>query len=445
MQKRSDQITSKISTSNTNSNSLHVANVNLDNGGGGIGGSGPAHFRLNNRNKSAAFLSSEQANNITSHHGNQSSSVNNNININNNSTNNTSLNKMQNLITKNFIDFNLLASAAPQAHHLVNKNRNYIVPSHQQQVKLANSGMSNSQQQQDPSNKLIEDILAQNRRVSNFNRQPSITNIQLPSSITIINRSLEEKFLNPDKLIAERRNLTGCPIIENDDSLKLINYQHNQIRTIQNLDQMRSLIFLDLYDNQIEKISGLDNLINLRVLMLGKNRIHKIENINHLIYLDILDLHGNEISKIENMSNLNELRVLNLASNQIKVVENLNNMSSLIELNLKRNEIADIVGLEYCPKLQRLFLSYNEIYSVYCFKNAHLAVSIQELTLDNNSICRDKNYRRNVLASFAGLRKLDNKRITDEEKRVAERTYHKEESKKREIEQLANMEVNTNH
>ena len=92
-----------------------------------------------------------------------------------------------------------------------------------------------------------------------------------------------------------RRNLNACPIIEGDDQLKLINYQHNQIRSISNLDQMRSLIFLDLYDNRIERINGLHSLINLRVLMLGKNRIEKIENLDHLVYLDVLDLHGNQV------------------------------------------------------------------------------------------------------------------------------------------------------
>ncbi len=92
-----------------------------------------------------------------------------------------------------------------------------------------------------------------------------------------------------------RRNLNACPIIEGDDQLKLINYQHNQIRSISNLDQMRSLIFLDLYDNRIERINGLSTLINLRVLMLGKNRIEKIENLDPLVYLDVLDLHGNQV------------------------------------------------------------------------------------------------------------------------------------------------------
>lgn len=73
-------------------------------------------------------------------------------------------------------------------------------------------------------------------------------------------------------LLLCRRRLTVCPILDGEDQLRLLNYQHNQIRKLSNLHTLRKLIFLDLYDNQVEEISGLSNLRSLRVLMLGKNR-----------------------------------------------------------------------------------------------------------------------------------------------------------------------------
>ena len=69
-----------------------------------------------------------------------------------------------------------------------------------------------------------------------------------------------------------RRKLSVCPILEGEDQLRLLNYQHNMITKIQHLSTLKRLIFLDLYDNQIEEISGLSSLKSLRVLMLGKNR-----------------------------------------------------------------------------------------------------------------------------------------------------------------------------
>ena len=63
-----------------------------------------------------------------------------------------------------------------------------------------------------------------------------------------------------------------CPVLEGEEQLRLLNYQHNSIREISHLSALKRLIFLDLYDNMIEEISGLGNLRSLRVLMLGKNR-----------------------------------------------------------------------------------------------------------------------------------------------------------------------------
>lgn len=73
-------------------------------------------------------------------------------------------------------------------------------------------------------------------------------------------------------MVVFRRKLTVCPILEGEDQLRLLNYQHNAITRIQHLSTLRRLIFLDLYDNQIEQIAGLASLKSLRVLMLGKNK-----------------------------------------------------------------------------------------------------------------------------------------------------------------------------
>lgn len=73
-----------------------------------------------------------------------------------------------------------------------------------------------------------------------------------------------------------RRRLTTCPILEGEDYLRLLNFQHNLISRVSHLENLKRLIFLDFYDNQIEEISGLSALRSLRVLMLGKNRLVNI-------------------------------------------------------------------------------------------------------------------------------------------------------------------------
>ncbi|XP_054693230.1 leucine-rich repeat-containing protein 49 isoform X6 [Grus americana] len=122
------------------------------------------------------------------------------------------------------------------------------------------------------------------------------TNLGSSSSITfpVLQRTAEEKVLNSDRLTLERQKLTVCPIIDGEDHLRLLNFQHNFITRIQNISNLQHLVFLDLYDNQIEEISGLSTLRSLRVLLLGKNRIKKITNLENLKNLDVLDLHGNQ-------------------------------------------------------------------------------------------------------------------------------------------------------
>lgn len=205
---------------------------------------------------------------------------------------------------KNYIDLNLQEPFYQSPSNSFNQSANYqmIALYQPNRVQSSRNNHHNLKIIND-SNKFLEDVLAHSKRktlsynpFANSSYQSFCSNspsIPIPNNYLMINRTVEERNLFPDKLIMDRRNLIFCPKIEGEDTLKLINYQHNQIRSIQNLDTMKNLIFLDLYDNRIEKINGLANLINLRVLMLGKNKIQKIENLENLIFLDILDLHGN--------------------------------------------------------------------------------------------------------------------------------------------------------
>lgn len=255
--------------------------------------------------------------------------------------------------------------------------------------------------------------------------------------VPIVYRLPEERQANPDRLNLDRRRLTTCPILEGEDYLRLLNFQHNLISRVSHLENLKRLIFLDFYDNQIEEISGLSALRSLRVLMLGKNRIRNISNLDSLTKLDVLDLHGNKIVKIENLSHLTELRVLNLAGNEIVHVSSVSGMRALAELNLRRNKICTVEDIDLLPNLQRLFLSFNCITSfddIQCLANS---TSLNELSLDGNPFATHSNYKQSVLRNLSSLRQLDMKRISEEEKRIASVMARKEEEKKKEISKLA--------
>ncbi|XP_069758480.1 leucine-rich repeat-containing protein 49 isoform X2 [Narcine bancroftii] len=262
---------------------------------------------------------------------------------------------------------------------------------------------------------------------------------ELPSTpgIPVVYRTAEQRAECSDRLNLDRRNLTVCPILEGEQQLRLLNFQHNLITQIQHVSNLHCLIFLDLYNNQIEEISGLSSLKSLRVLMLGKNRIKTISNLEHLTDLDVLDLHANQISRMENINHLTELRVLNLAGNLIVHVENVSGLDSLTELNLRRNRIESVRDADTLPCLQRLFLSFNNISrfeNIVCLANS---LSLSEVTLDGNPIAQESWYKRTILRHMVQVRQLDMKKITEEEKRMASVMARKEDDKKREIHKQA--------
>ncbi|XP_028397143.1 leucine-rich repeat-containing protein 49-like isoform X2 [Dendronephthya gigantea] len=250
--------------------------------------------------------------------------------------------------------------------------------------------------------------------------------------VPVVYRLPEDRHTNPDRLNLDRRKLNVCPILEGEDHVRLLNFQHNMISKIENISQLKRLIFLDFYDNHLECISGLSSLKSLRVLMLGKNRIRKIENLDALTKLDVLDLHGNKLSSIDNLNHLSELRVLNLAGNDISVVRNLHGMQALAELNLRRNKIVSVSEIDQLPNLQRLFLSFNSIQSFDDIRCLSQCNALSELSIDGNPFSLEVSYKHCVLRNVPNLRQFDMRRITEEEKRLANVISKKEDDRKKE-------------
>ena len=238
---------------------------------------------------------------------------------------------------------------------------------------------------------------------------------QIPG-VLVVYRKPSERAANPERLNLDRRELAHLPLLEGEEKLRLLNFQHNSISKIENLVSLPNLIFLDLYSNQIKEISGLHTVPTLRVLMLGKNLIEKIKNIQLLTKLDVLDLHSNQIGKIESLGHLVELRVLNLANNQVAVIENLEGLTALTELNLRRNRIEAVSGLERVPALQRLFLSNNKVEDFERAAGLSACRALAELALDGNTIASLSSYVQWAITICPSLRVLDAKKVAKDTK-----------------------------
>ena len=242
-----------------------------------------------------------------------------------------------------------------------------------------------------------------------------------PESLVVF-RSPEERLRNPERLNLDRRQLDMCPIMEQELRLRLLNFQNNNIRQIQNLENLPNLIFLDLYNNKLTSLEGpIASVKGLRVLMAGKNRISVISNLTALRKLDVLDLHSNDIKQIDGLQGLADLRVLNLAGNSIPAVKNLMSLQSLTELNLRRNVIEKVYELDKLPALQRVFLSHNLIANLPDLQCLFMVKFLIELSLDGNPMSEGDpaQYRAKIISGMPGLRHLDLKRVTDEERILA--------------------------
>eukprot|EP00933_Yihiella_yeosuensis_P014564 TRINITY_DN13012_c1_g1_i1.p1 TRINITY_DN13012_c1_g1~~TRINITY_DN13012_c1_g1_i1.p1 ORF type:complete len:884 (+),score=159.60 TRINITY_DN13012_c1_g1_i1:180-2831(+) len=236
--------------------------------------------------------------------------------------------------------------------------------------------------------------------------------------VLVARRSMKSRERSPERLHLDRRKLDRCLSLQDEDKLRLLNYQNNAISRIEHLGNLPSLVFLDLYDNKVQQIENLEFCKNMRVLMLGKNQITSIEKLEALKHLDVLDLHSNRINEIKNLGHLSCLRVLNLAGNQLREIQSLSGLRSLSELNIRRNSLLNIEGIQGVPQLQRLFASHNRISVLEGVVELGCLKQVKEVALDGNPVSGNfsKVYRGHIVSLCPSLENLDGKEVSNQDR-----------------------------
>lgn len=218
-----------------------------------------------------------------------------------------------------------------------------------------------------------------------------------------VERTKQAKDAQPERLNLDRRHLDSCCLILNDERLRLVNYQHNNIAEVSSLAGLPNLVFLDLYSNKVNRVLDMHHVPLLRVLMLGKNCLTCVEGLEPLARLDVLDLHNNEVSSLRGFASLPSLRILNLAGNKVaSLAPGLHQLTSLTELNLRRNSIRAVDGGKagrtlVPPALQRLFLSHNCIERLDDLSDLRTLTNLKELTVEGNvELCASWKRQRSI-------------------------------------------------
>ena len=145
-------------------------------------------------------------------------------------------------------------------------------------------------------------------------------------------------------------------------------------------------------------------------LIFSYKNIYKIQGLRGLEKLEILKLDNNLISKIENLSELKNLKSLDLSFNKIKKIENLEKLENLTDLSLYHNLIEEInySDLKGLKKLSLISVSHNKIKNIMDLLRAIKPIkSLEVLTVANNPLTNDSEYKNYIFANMPDLKYLD--------------------------------------
>lgn len=161
-------------------------------------------------------------------------------------------------------------------------------------------------------------------------------------------------------------------------------------------------------------------------ITLSFKRIGRIENLMGFEKLVKLCLDNNYIEDISNLGQLVTLKWLDLSFNKIRKIQGLDSLVNLEDISLYSNKISVVEGLDKLTKLQCLSLGNNRIDSLEQVIRLRQIRSLKMLTLSDNPVCKEAEYRMIVLAYVDSIKYLDYALINTAERATAKEQYHDE-------------------
>lgn len=161
-------------------------------------------------------------------------------------------------------------------------------------------------------------------------------------------------------------------------------------------------------------------------ITLSFKRIGRIENLMGFEKIVKLCLDNNYIEEISNLGQLVSLRWLDLSFNKIRKIQGLDALAQLEDLSLYSNKISIVEGLDKLPRLQCLSLGNNRIDSLEQVIRLRQIRSLKMLTLSDNPVCKEAEYRMIVLAYVDNIKYLDYALVNPSERATAKEQYHDE-------------------
>jgi len=227
--------------------------------------------------------------------------------------------------------------------------------------------------------------------------------LQCLISLNVSNNQLTRVFEDKSPVSIREVNFSYNNIAEINDLspftlLNTLLLDHNCISEIQGLDNCRHLKNLSLSFNNITKISGLNNL-PLKQVDLSNNDLRKIENLEQLKYLQYINLSCNKIRSLNGLQDHHLLEEINLDSNEILDISEmryLRNLNLLRILNFNGNPIQnmDDYRLSVLFKLSKLV----ELDTLHV--TAENKSAAMNLFAPSEELVSSRDYMYNLMASY---------------------------------------------
>jgi len=185
-----------------------------------------------------------------------------------------------------------------------------------------------------------------------------------------------------------------------------------------------------LTENLIKRLTKEENVAQITTLhvTLGKElnkKIKYIENLENLRKLLQLNLNNHMIEKIEKLDHLTQLRELHLANNGISKIEGLDFLVHLTVLNLSGNMI------EYLPaplfkklrELQSFLIAHNRLASLIEVTKLRPLQDLSDFSMEGNPMASMEHSRQFVIFQLRSLKCLDGKQVTEDERQMADERF----------------------
>ena len=218
----------------------------------------------------------------------------------------------------------------------------------------------------------------------------------------------EKKYPKLKKINLSKNNFTSFIIFGIFPELTEINLSYNFFVELfpkknknnnenQNFN-IKNIIYLDMSGNQLANLNGIQYFSKLKKLIVKENSISKIDTLDKMNQLDYLDVSFNKIRSCDKA--------------------NLGVLPSLKTFLCDNNYLKDINCFEKFYSLEIISFNNNKINNFDCLEKLNQLKNLTQLSLINNPITKNANYRKNIIYMFQNLKILDNKEIDSNEKGV---------------------------